>query len=166
MFRRFILFISLLGIFGFIFALSPKETGKPQSTFAPSSEKPAALKEAPKVMLQEKSEVKELEGVILRSGGPDDYGYWFKDETEPGGPVYNWIDTSGATQTNIVGDDARGSITLPFNFNYYGQSYNTIWVCTNGCSLLALTQGQMPIIIPRFRTPEYPIMRFMPFGMI
>src|SRR3954447_17926891 len=34
-----------------------------------------------------------------RHGGPDDYGYVFDDEAEPGGPVYLWV-----TATNRIAD--------------------------------------------------------------
>lgn len=33
---------------------------------------------------------------------------------------------------NPLGDDDRGMVTLPFNFTYYGESYNTLWICSNG----------------------------------
>jgi hypothetical protein len=69
---------------------------------------------------------------VQRAGGPDDYGYEFKDNDEPGGPVYNWIDTTGATAETIFGDDNRGPVELPFGLSFYGQTYDSIWVCTNG----------------------------------
>ena len=69
---------------------------------------------------------------IDRAGGPDGFGYVYKDETEPGGPTYSWIDTVGATNTNITGDDNYGTVTIPFTFSYYGTNYTTIYPCTNG----------------------------------
>ncbi|MFO7649790.1 MAG: hypothetical protein R6X13_00415, partial [bacterium] len=69
---------------------------------------------------------------IDRAGGPDGFGYVYKDETEPGGPTYAWIDTVGAINTNITGDDSYGTVTIPFTFSYYGNAYTTIYPCTNG----------------------------------
>jgi hypothetical protein len=66
------------------------------------------------------------------AGGPDGFGYSFKDETEAGGPVYSWIDTVGATLTGITGDDNYGTIALPFTFTFYGTPYSYIYPCTNG----------------------------------
>jgi len=71
-------------------------------------------------------------GQIAAVGGPDDYGYVFLDETDSGGPTYNWIDTVGATCSNIVGDDTFGTIALPFTFSFYGTNYNYCYPSTNG----------------------------------
>jgi hypothetical protein len=69
---------------------------------------------------------------LLRAGGPDDYGYVFKDDQEPGGPTFSWIDTVGAESLSIAGDDTVGLVQLPFPFRFYGQVYDSVWVCTNG----------------------------------
>ncbi|MBM3313834.1 hypothetical protein FJY70_04490, partial [candidate division WOR-3 bacterium] len=74
-----------------------------------------------------------------RAGGPDGYGYIFKDEREVGGPVYSWIDTVGTTNANITGDDAFGTIALPFTFTFYGNNCTYCYPSTNG--LLGLSSG-------------------------
>jgi hypothetical protein len=66
------------------------------------------------------------------AGGPDDYGYVFKDETDSGGPTYNWIDTVGATSLGITGDDTFAIVALPFAFSFYGTNYNYCYPSTNG----------------------------------
>jgi hypothetical protein len=66
------------------------------------------------------------------TGGPDDYGYIFKDETDSGGPTYNWIDTVGAISLNITGDDTFGMVPLPFTFLFYGTDYSYCYPSTNG----------------------------------
>jgi hypothetical protein len=66
------------------------------------------------------------------AGGPDDYGYIFKDETDSGGPTYNWIDTVGATSLDITGDDTFCVVALPFAFSFYGTTYNYCYPSTNG----------------------------------
>jgi hypothetical protein len=65
-------------------------------------------------------------------GGPDDYGYIFKDETDSGGPTYNWIDTVGATSLDITGDDTFCMVALPFTFSFYGTNYISCYPSTNG----------------------------------
>ncbi|MFL5735278.1 MAG: S-layer homology domain-containing protein, partial [Chloroflexia bacterium] len=78
-----------------------------------------------------------------RHGGPDDYGYVFDDEAEPGGPVYLWV-----TATNRIADaawerartvsatttldDGVMTTTLPFQFNFYSTEYAQLHISTNG----------------------------------
>ena len=72
--------------------------------------------------------------------GPDAYGYYAFDNTDTGypwAPTYNWMDISsvgtntGMTDTSFYGDETVVR-TLPFSFQYYGQSYTQISICTNG----------------------------------
>lgn len=76
--------------------------------------------------------------------GPDGYGYYAIENTDANyseKPVYNWIEidaTLGGAGTSLNltdnGDeqDCSRQVDLPFDFTYYGQSYNTIGVCSNG----------------------------------
>ena len=67
------------------------------------------------------------------SGGPDGFGYFWIDSDEAGGPGYNWVEIN-ATGTDVgTGDDSNwGSFDLGFVFNYYGNEYSSVRVCTNG----------------------------------
>jgi hypothetical protein len=72
----------------------------------------------------------------LRAGGPDDFGYTFKDSSEPGGPSYAWEDIA-ATGTLVTGWNSydngfAGPIPIGFNFEFYGVSYNQLYVGSNG----------------------------------
>ncbi len=84
--------------------------------------------------------------VVADRGGPDAFGYEWIDSDEPGGPAYNWIDISlVGTPLNWPGNADDGIITdLPigFDFPFYGNSYSTINVCTNGFASFTSTATQ------------------------
>jgi hypothetical protein len=69
-------------------------------------------------------------------GGPDSWGYTWKDSDEPDGPEYNWIDIlefNNATQVKLLADDnLRGPFFLNFDFHYYWYDVNQFWVGSNG----------------------------------
>ena len=76
--------------------------------------------------------------------GPDNYGYYIIDDSDgmySGRPMYNWVEidpTSGGagsdaqlTDFGNEQDDSR-LLLLPFTFQYYGQSFDTLTLCSNG----------------------------------
>ncbi len=67
-------------------------------------------------------------------GGPDAFGYSWKDSDETGGPVYSWVDiTSVGTEITGIDDDANvGPYDLGFDFDFYGETYDSFRFCTNG----------------------------------
>ena len=67
------------------------------------------------------------------TGGPDPFGYTYKDSDEPGGPMFDWIEISGTGQNLGLTDDSHiFPLNLPFPFNFYGVDYNQIAVGSNG----------------------------------
>lgn len=74
------------------------------------------------------------------SGGPDAFGYVFRDSTEVGGPRYEWVEIAapaGGSGTQItsldgVDDGYFWSIALPFDFDFYYASYRQLAVASNG----------------------------------
>lgn len=67
------------------------------------------------------------------TGGPDIFGYTFRDSDEPNGPAYDWIDISGTgTALGIIGDSRHGPIALGFSFDYYGTAYSDVWIGSDG----------------------------------
>ncbi len=76
----------------------------------------------------------------LASGGPDPFGYTYRDSTELGGPPYRWIEIAppaGGSGTEISGltgvdDGYFWPLSLPFSFNFYGTDYTELAVATNG----------------------------------
>jgi hypothetical protein len=82
-------------------------------------------------------------GAPEREGGPDQYGYVFSDNRDPGGPSYSWrtanqrVADSAWTlvrgvQTTEPWDDGVVTNTLPFAFNLYGVNYTQVHIATNG----------------------------------
>ena len=75
-----------------------------------------------------------------REGGPDQFGYVFSDNRDPGGPVYTWrtatqrIPDSAWTleSESRPNDDGVVTNTLPFAFNLYGVNYTSVKISTNG----------------------------------
>ncbi|MBN2541862.1 T9SS type A sorting domain-containing protein [bacterium] len=88
-----------------------------------------------------------LEGHInvyehISEGGPDSYGYMWRDSYHPEGPEYTPIDITGAVLFGFSGDDARDTLPLPFSFNFYGEDYDTLYISSNGfLSVFPLTSS-------------------------
>jgi subtilisin family serine protease len=57
--------------------------------------------------------------------------YTCLDSRDPGGPTYNWIEASDGVPHNM-GDDANFSATLPGAFTYFGSSFTSVQVNSNG----------------------------------
>ncbi|GAB4134635.1 MAG: hypothetical protein Fur0041_08080 [Bacteroidia bacterium] len=90
---------------------------------------------------------------FANSGGPDAFGYTWKDSNEPGGPVYQWFDiTQIGTQINGLGDDNFvGPIQLGGLFPYYWYSESKCWVGSNG--YLAFQPGNIAANFPNIPNP-------------
>jgi subtilisin family serine protease len=81
---------------------------------------------------------------ILSSGGPDAFGYRWVDSDEVGGPTFAWVDITGVgTPVTTTGDDAiSGPQNLGFSFPFYGNSFSSLRVCTNG--FISFTDSATP----------------------
>jgi hypothetical protein len=67
----------------------------------------------------------------VHAGGPDGFGYTFKDSDYPTGPHFLWYDTQSG-QVISLGDDAYTTINLPFAFPFYDRTLTQINLCSNG----------------------------------
>ncbi len=76
--------------------------------------------------------------------GPDAFGYYAFDDTDTGydlAPTFDWVEIDpglggsgtsvGLTDYGRYQDDTR-TITLPFDFGYYGQVFDQVSICSNG----------------------------------
>jgi hypothetical protein len=64
------------------------------------------------------------------TGGPDDFGYTWDDSV-----AMNWIDATSGTKTGMSGSSngqRAGPINLPFSFNYYENTYDSIYIAASG----------------------------------
>ena len=76
---------------------------------------------------------KDAKDISKASGGPDTFGYTWKDGYEGDGPTYIWVDITGTgTPLGLDDDGESGAIDLGFTFNYYGVDYTSIVVGANG----------------------------------
>jgi hypothetical protein len=86
------------------------------------------------------------ESLVTDPLGPDEYGYYIYDMGDTNydlAPTYNWVEIStneGGNGTPLnLSDNGNGIysnsseiIDLPFSFQFYGEDYDKITVCTNG----------------------------------
>ena len=72
--------------------------------------------------------------ITAGTGGPDGGGYRWIDSDEPGGPVFSWNDISatGILVGPLTDDDASDPIDLNFDFPFYGQTFDSMRVVSNG----------------------------------
>jgi len=82
---------------------------------------------------------------VAGMGGPDTYGYTWIDSDEAGGPVYSWVEiTSVGTPVpfaSYVDDGTVGPIPIGFSFPFYENSFNELYVSSNGW--LSFTNGSL-----------------------
>ncbi len=76
------------------------------------------------------------------SGGPDDYGYTWIDNQDPGGPTFHWVDITGVgTQVTGLGDDnSVGPFPIGFEFPYYWYTVDHFYIGSNGW--ISFSSGQ------------------------
>jgi len=67
-------------------------------------------------------------------GGPDEFGYMWSDNFANNGPRYDWFEIarSGTRISELKDDDYTGPIDIGFSFPFYGQTYKTFFVSSNG----------------------------------
>ncbi|MBU1920417.1 immune inhibitor A, partial [bacterium] len=81
-------------------------------------------------------------GGLDNQGGPDDFQYVFRDNVAPDDVPYEWIELRGDEEATWIGgyvdftswDDGRSRAAIPigFPFPFYGVSYDSFIVATNG----------------------------------
>jgi hypothetical protein len=90
--------------------------------------------------------------------GPDEYGYYAYEDIDvayPAHPAYQWIELDPAyggsgADTHTVRDDTHFGMALPAPFTFYGQSYDSVWISSNGWLAFERTT------LPEFRNWQIP----------
>jgi hypothetical protein len=92
--------------------------------------------------------------VLAASGGPDQYGYTWKDSNEPGGPVYEWIDITqtGTLVTGLADDNIVGPYTMGENFPFYWYGVKKVFIGSNGY-ITFITSGNIAAPFPFIPAP-------------
>lgn len=84
-------------------------------------------------------------GISMR-GGPDNYGYIHYDSDESYGPIFDWLDIAEPeNEVEFFGEGSgsvSGPLPLPFSFPFYGESYDTLWVCESGYIVFIDPEGE------------------------
>ena len=63
---------------------------------------------------------------------PSTIEYAWQDSKQPNGITYNWVDISEVGTALDLGDDESKSVALPFDFDFYGETNDTINISSNG----------------------------------
>ena len=89
-------------------------------------------------------------------GGPDSYGYEWRDSDAPDGPVYNWIEINTfGTVVSLTDELLSPPIPLGFTFNFYGTDFTSVKVCSNGfLSFTTTTNTALNETIPSASEPN------------
>lgn len=90
--------------------------------------------------------------VLAGSGGPDAYGYTWKDNFEPDGPVFNWVDitTTGVLVTGLGDDNVVGPYVMETNMPFYWYNRKNVWIGSNG--YIAFVNGNIASPFPTIPT--------------
>ncbi|GAB2464101.1 carboxypeptidase regulatory-like domain-containing protein [Xylanimonas ulmi] len=90
---------------------------------------------------------------VALQAGADDYGYFCT--------VSQGAYLQGTTKLPLTGDDVTGSIALPFAFSFYGKTYSTGYLTSNGhLNFLAATSSYSNGAIPAAAAPNAAIYPF------
>lgn len=77
------------------------------------------------------------------SGGPDAFGYTWKNNNDPNGPAYNWVDISSrpgtVTVQGLQDDNIKGPFSMAIPFRFYWYNPSKFWIGSNG--YLGFTNG-------------------------
>jgi len=75
-------------------------------------------------------------GWAQTSGGPDAFGYVWRNSNDPNGPTFSWIDIDPlpgtVTVSGLADDNIVGPFTMNIPFQYYWYEPAKFWIGSNG----------------------------------
>ncbi len=94
-----------------------------------------------------------------QAGGPDTFGYTWRDSNHPQGPVYNWIDITTLPDaqlvTGLTDDNTSTFYSMGFQFPYYWYSVSQYKVGSNGYIIFSNGNISSPFpVIPSAAQPQ------------
>lgn len=111
--------------------------------------------------------------ITQNNGGPDNFGYIWKDSDDIDGPIFEWIDISTTgieliswvkiTEEYSAKDEGyAGPIPLSFAFPFYGEIHNQFYIASNGFLCFdSLVEGNYSnYLIPDTKDPNNLIIPF------
>ena len=93
------------------------------------------------------------QGVLRDAGGPDEFGYTWRDSDDPTGPQFDWMHDENAIYFPVEDDGSYSGIPLGFNFDYYGSIYSTINFMYNGWLSFTSSDSWFPNEVPVMDDP-------------
>src|SRR4051812_35854146 len=93
------------------------------------------------------------------NGGPDAFGYTWRNSNDSLGPQYNWIDITGRPGvmeiTGLDDDNTAGPYNIGFQFPFYWYTVNQFWAGSNGYMIFQNGQIASPFpLIPSSAQPQ------------
>lgn len=81
-------------------------------------------------------------------GGPDTYGYTWKDSNDPNGPSYSWFNNVGTSDgfkvSGLADDNVVGPFNLAKSFQFYWYKVDKFWIGSNGYIAFNNTNNASP----------------------
>lgn len=102
-------------------------------------------------------------GFGREEGGPDAFGYSWKDSDDPAGPEFNWVDISAGNEIFLSDDSYASDIPIGFPFGYYGSVFENVNIMSNGWLSFVSDEFWYPDVVPYYSEFEYQG-AIVPFG--
>jgi len=96
---------------------------------------------------------------LYQPSGPDPYGYFAYDNNDGVmAPDYDWLEIAplagGSGNVLTISSNQTVQVDIPFDFQFYGEEFNIISVCSNGWMCFGECNSFIPVNLPIPHTVE------------